>query len=156
MPLDKYPERHGRAVSSPSTHSESYGRFASKSFHLDTFPIRIWIKQFSSPAMLPQSSGAGHQAGQANLTDIRLVHFYVCRMDVLGCRRARQSGKAVKLERGPFGTLLCVPNGRSGMPQSKAGKAGKLERGPFGTFLCVPNGRYGMSPQSRQACQTSV
>ena len=99
MPLDKYPEGHGRAVSSPSTHSESYGRFASKSFHLYTFPIRIWIKQFSSPAMLPQSSGAGHQAGQANLTDIRLVHFYVCRMDVLGCRRAGQSGKAVKLER---------------------------------------------------------
>ena len=112
MSLDKYPEGHGRAVSSPGTPSESYGKFASKSFHLDTFPIRIWIKQFSSPAMLPQSSGAGRQAGQANLTDIRLVHFYVCRMDVLGCRRAWQSDKTGKLERGPFGTFLCVPNGR--------------------------------------------
>ena len=140
MPLDKYQEGHGRAVSSPGTHSESYGRFASKSFHLDTFPIRIWINPFSSPAMLPQSSGAGHQAGQANLTDIRLVHFYVCRMDVLGCRRARQSGKAGKLERCPFGTFLCVPNGRimDVLGCRRAGQSGKAVKAigqvPRGTW----------------------
>ena len=39
-------------------------------------------------------------------------------------QRSRASGRAGKLDRHPFGTFLCVPNGRSGMPQGRGVRQG--------------------------------
>ena len=71
--------------SNPGTPSQSYGRFASKWLHLDTFP---------------SGSGSIHRGSPPSSSDVRFPHFCLYQMSVPSTRHARlEASKAEQRHR---------------------------------------------------------